>query len=33
MSDRMDVIESHKLADKLVEGVQERVWKKQGVTR
>ena len=33
MAHKLDVIESHKIAAELTAGVQERVWKKQGVTR
>lgn len=33
MRDHVDVIESHKIADELTAGLQQRVWKRQGVTR
>jgi len=33
MVDHVDVIESHRIADELTAGLQQRVWKKQGIAR
>ena len=33
MLHHVDVIESHRLADELTAGFQQRVWKKQGIVR
>jgi hypothetical protein len=33
MADHVDVIESHRLADEATAGLQQRVWKKAGITR
>jgi hypothetical protein len=33
MAEHYDVIESHRVADELTKDFQQRVWKKQGITR